>query len=175
MFPDRHTVVSEPAFYDLPSAIERTGKHRSDRSYRNLVNEGGAGGKPMKALRVLVVDDDALIAMLLADMCAGMGHDVCAIEATEADAVAAAVRCRPDLMIVDERLRDGSGVSAVNQIHRTGFVPHVFISGDTSTVRALRPDAVALQKPFVESDLVRAIQCALGRCGRILKGQASPF
>jgi two-component system, response regulator PdtaR len=116
----------------------------------------------MKALRVLVVEDDALIAMLLADMCAGMGHDVCALAATEADAVAAAVRCRPDLMIVDERLRDGSGVSAVNQILRTGFVPHVFIGGDTSAVQALRPGAVALQKPFIESDLVRAIQCALG-------------
>jgi CheY-like chemotaxis protein len=79
----------------------------------------------MKALRVLVVEDDAIIAMLLADMCAGLGHAVCAIEATEADAVAAAVRCRPDRMIVDGRLRDGSGVSAVNHILRTGFVPHV--------------------------------------------------
>ena len=46
----------------------------------------------MKALRVLVVEDDAMIAMLLADMFAGMGHDVCAIEATEAGAVAAAVQ-----------------------------------------------------------------------------------
>lgn len=44
----------------------------------------------MKALNVLVVADDALIGMLFADALAAMGHDVCAIEATEADAVAAA-------------------------------------------------------------------------------------
>jgi DNA-binding NtrC family response regulator len=116
----------------------------------------------MKALRVLVVDDDAIIAMLLADMFAAMGHDVCAIEATEAGAVSAAVRCRPDLMIVDAQLGDGRGITAVEEILRTGFVPHVFVSGDISTVRALKPGAVAMQKPFSESDLLRAIQRALG-------------
>jgi two-component system, response regulator PdtaR len=117
---------------------------------------------PMKALRVLVVDDDAMIALLLADMFAGMGHDVCAIEATKAGAVAAAIQCRPDLMIVDARLGDESGVSAVEEILRKGFIPHVFITGDISTVRALVPDAVAIQKPFDEVDLIRAIQRALG-------------
>src|ERR1700719_4544619 len=58
----------------------------------------------MKALRVLVIEDDALIAMLLSELLAGMGHDVCATAATEADAVTAATRHRPDLMIVDARL-----------------------------------------------------------------------
>jgi two-component system, response regulator PdtaR len=38
----------------------------------------------MKALRALVVEDDAVIGMLLADMLAEMGHDICPIEATEA-------------------------------------------------------------------------------------------
>jgi FixJ family two-component response regulator len=65
-------------------------------------------------------------------------------------------------MIVDERLGDGSGVSAVEEILRTGFVPHVFITGDSKRIQALRPRAVVIQKPFRESDLVRAIQCALG-------------
>jgi len=115
----------------------------------------------MGALRVLVVEDDAMIGSLLAEMLAGMGHDVCAIEATEADAVTAAGRCKPDVMIVDVRLGEGSGITAVAEILRTGFVPHVFISGDTSTVQALRPDAVAIQKPFREADLARGIQRAL--------------
>ena len=34
--------------------------------------------KLMKALRVLVIEDDALIAMLLSELLASMGHDVCA-------------------------------------------------------------------------------------------------
>ena len=114
----------------------------------------------MKALRILVAEDDTLIGMLLAEVLAGMGHDVCAIKTTEADAVTAAVQYRPDLMIVDAQLGDGSGVSAVEKILRSGFVPHLFVSGDTSRVLALRPDAVVIQKPFRESDLARAIQRA---------------
>jgi len=115
----------------------------------------------LTALRVLVVEDDALIGMLLAEMLTGMGHDVCAVEVTEADAVTAAARCRPDLMIVDVRLGDGSGVDAVAEIHRTGPVPHVFVSGDISNVKALQPGAVIIQKPYREADLARVIRRAL--------------
>jgi two-component system, response regulator PdtaR len=114
----------------------------------------------MKALRVLVVEDETLIGMLLADTLGAMGHDVCAVEATEAGAVAAAARCNPDLMIVDARLRQGSGVSAVEEILRTGWIPHVFVSGET-TIQALRPGAIVIQKPFRDIDLNRAIQRAL--------------
>jgi CheY-like chemotaxis protein len=115
----------------------------------------------MKALNVLVVEDDAVIGMLLAEMLAGMGHDTCAIAANEADAVAAADRCRPDLMIVDARLGDGSGIAAVDEILRTGPVPHLFASGNAPRVLVLRPSAVVLQKPFGEADLADAIQRAL--------------
>ena len=58
----------------------------------------------MKALRVLVAEDDTIVGMLLGELLKEMGHDVCAIEASEADAVAAAIRCKPDLMIIDVRL-----------------------------------------------------------------------
>jgi len=118
--------------------------------------------KPMTALRVLVVEDDAMIGVLLGEMLEGMGYDVCAIEATEADAVTAAARCRPDLMIVDVRLGEGSGVSAVDAIHRAGPVPHVFVSGDIARIRALKPGSIAIQKPYRESDLALVIQQALG-------------
>jgi len=117
--------------------------------------------EPRKALRILVAEDDSMIGMLLAGMLEGMGYDVCAIEATEADVVTAAAHHRPDLMIVDARLGDGSGVAAVDEILRTGFVPHLFMSGNISRVKALRPDAVVLQKPFGEAELTRAIQRAL--------------
>ena len=115
----------------------------------------------MTATRVLVVEDDAVIGMLLAEMLAGMGYEVCAIEGTEADAVSAAARCRPDVMIVDVWLGEGSGLAAVEEINRSGPVPHVFVSGDISGIRALRLDSIAIQKPYRESDLARVIQQAL--------------
>ena len=74
-------------------------------------------------------------------------------------------------MIVDARLGDGSGVSAVEEILRTGFVPHLFVSGNISKVRALRPDAVVLQKPFGAAELTRAIQSTLDAAATSLRGK----
>src|SRR5665213_1033819 len=117
----------------------------------------------MKALRVLVVEDDTMIGELVTEMLEEMGHEVCAIAATEADAVTSASQYRPDLMIVDARLGkgSGSGVSAVEEILRIGFVPHLFCSGNVAVIQLLRPGAVVLQKPFQIAELTRAIQCAL--------------
>jgi two-component system, response regulator PdtaR len=115
----------------------------------------------MKALRVLVVEDEAMIAMLLAEVLRELGHEVCATEATEAGAVAAAARHKPDLMIVDDELRKGSGIAAVEQITRSGLIPHVFVSGKSLTDRSLSPSAVLIQKPFTIPELVWGIKRAL--------------
>ena len=115
----------------------------------------------MKACRVLIMEDDPLIGMVLAQLLEEMGHDVCAIAATAADGVTAAAQYRPDLVIADARLGDGSGISAIEEILRTGFVPHLFMSGNISRVKALRPSAVVLEKPFHTAELVLAIQRAL--------------
>jgi DNA-binding response OmpR family regulator len=112
----------------------------------------------MRCLRVLLVEDEAIIGVLLAEVLSGMGHEVCGIAATEAEAIALAAQYGPDLLIVDAGLRDGSGVSAVAEILRVEFIPHIFITGDLAGVRALKPDAMVLEKPFLESDLVRAIE-----------------
>jgi two-component system, response regulator PdtaR len=113
----------------------------------------------MKALRVLVVEDNAIIGMLLAEMLAEMGYAVCGVETSEAEAVAAAARCRPDVMIVDARLGDGSGVAAMRAILLNGPMPHLFISG--AVVEVDSPDAVVLQKPFHEQQLARAMERVL--------------
>jgi CheY-like chemotaxis protein len=120
----------------------------------------------MKALRVLVIEDNALIAMLLSELLASMGHDVCATAATESEAVVAATRYRPDLMIVDAGLGRGSGVSAVEEILRAGPLAHVFISGDAARVRLRKPDAIIVHKPFREAELASAIDKALAAAPR---------
>lgn len=112
----------------------------------------------MKALRILVVEDDALIAALLGEMLEGMGHNVCSIVADEDNAVAAAIRCCPEIMIVDVGLRDGDGVSAVDRISRGRSIPHMFVTADFVRVKALRPNAIVVQKPYREPDIFRAIE-----------------
>ena len=79
----------------------------------------------MKALRTLIVEDDAMIGGLLAETLEGLGHGVSAVENNVDNAVAAASRCRPDLMIVDVGLGEASGIAAVNEILRSGFVDQV--------------------------------------------------
>ncbi len=115
----------------------------------------------MNMLRILVVEDDAMVAMFLSMTLEQMGHDVCAIEATERGAVNAASALRPDLIIVDAGLSDGDGVSAMGRILEAGPMPHIFASGDPARVTARRPDALVIQKPFQDLELEQAIRRAM--------------
>ena len=115
----------------------------------------------MNALRILLVEDDAMVATVLAELLEMQGHSICAIAATEADAVAAALRFSPEMMIVDPLLRSGSGLGAVDRIQSGRNVAHVFVCGDASRMRQLRPCATVIQKPYLEHDLTCAMQRAL--------------
>jgi two-component system, response regulator PdtaR len=112
-------------------------------------------------LRILVIEDDPLIAMLVADTLTGMGHSICAIARNEKEAVSAASKHCPDLMIVDARLGRESGIVAVNEIIKTCYIPHVFVTGDKHGVMALRPDAIVVEKPFLLPELTAAIDRAM--------------
>jgi two-component system, response regulator PdtaR len=116
---------------------------------------------PKRAFRVLVVEDNAMIAMLYEEVLAEMGHRVCAIETTESGAISAAAQLKPDLLIVDASLREGSGVKAVQTILSNRFIPYIFVCGEIGGIRGVMPGAIAVEKPFSTPDLARAIQRAL--------------
>jgi CheY-like chemotaxis protein len=109
--------------------------------------------------RILLAEDNAIIGVLLAEILEGLGHTVCAIVAAAAELVSAAAVCRPDLMIVDADLNGESGVLAVQDVLRAGYVPHVFISG--GPIRAVPVGAVVLEKPFWDADLTSAMARAM--------------
>ena len=134
-----------------------TSQRQSDRQVSR-----GSPKEAMKPLRILVVEDDLMIGPLLAEMLEELGHVVCAVEVDAAAAVAAARRCHPDLMIVDVGLGEASGIAAVKEILKEGFVPHVFVTGDILSGLSLGPDAVLIQKPYRGADLVAAIARAIG-------------
>ena len=124
----------------------------------------------MNAQRTLVVEDDAMIAGLLAETLEGLGHRVCAVETNVAHAVAAASRWHPDLMIVDVGLGEASGIAAVKEILRSSFVPYVFVTGNALSGLSLGPETVLIRKPFRMLDLDQAIQRALSAasaCDRV--------
>jgi len=117
----------------------------------------------MEPLRILIVEDDLMVGPLFAEMLEDLGHVVCAVETHAERAVAAAARCKPDVMIVDIGLADEDGISAVREILRHGFVPHVFVTGDVIRDAALDLETVFIQKPFRAPDIQAAIRHALAQ------------
>jgi two-component system, response regulator PdtaR len=115
----------------------------------------------MQTLRVLVIEDDALIALMLAEVLSDLGHVVCATAATPAEAITAAHKQRPNFLLSDVRLREGSGIDAVTEILREGQIPHMFMTGDLLGLHRRLPDAVAVRKPFSCATLAKAIAKAL--------------
>ena len=116
-------------------------------------------GTALTPLRILIAEDDPVIGLLLAEMLGVLGHEVCGVEATPHGTVATALRLQPDLMLIDVRLKDGSGVEAVDEILRVQAVPHVLMSG--VHIFATAPSVPVLFKPFTEYALVGAIHQAM--------------
>lgn len=108
-------------------------------------------------LRVLVIEDEVILGMLLSRILAGMGHEVVGVEGTEEGAVTASKRSRPDLILVDGRLQAGSGQAAMQRILADGFVPHVWMSGDPSHTMRVASGVAVLRKPFSDQSLAAAI------------------
>ena len=117
--------------------------------------------------RVLIVEDEAIVAMFIEDLLDISGHDVVASVTNARDAVSTALSERPDLILMDVNL-DGArdGIDAAREIRESRDVPIIFItaySDETTRGRAMAVGNVAyLLKPFRHDQLDNAISEALG-------------
>ena len=103
--------------------------------------------------RLLVVEDEYLIRMLLEDMLAELGYDVAAAVGTMAEASALAAQGDFHAAILDVNL-DGEEIYPVADILAGRGLPFVFVTGygERSLPDAYR-DRPALQKPFQAEQL----------------------
>ena len=110
------------------------------------------------AVRILVIEDEAVIALDVADIVRNAGHQVVGIAATEKTAVELARQHSPHLVLADIQLRGSdSGIAAVNQIMQSMNVPVIFVTGYPErllTGKRVEP-AFVISKPF-DPDLLRA-------------------
>lgn len=118
----------------------------------------------------MLVEDDAVISALIADLLAELGHDVCGTARTELEAIDAAARHAPDLMIVDAYLRVGNGVSAMDAILRRTAMPHIFMTGGSRQI--IPPQATVLHKPFGTAGLTAALAGIAGQIAALTEGPA---
>lgn len=115
--------------------------------------------------RVMVVEDEAIIAMDIAAIVREMGHGVTGIARTRAEAVALAARERPDLILADIQLADNSsGIEAVNDILRQfDDLPVVFVTAfPERLLTGRRPEpAFLITKPYSEDQVRSAVSQAM--------------
>lgn len=116
------------------------------------------------ATKVLIIEDEPIISLDLQSIVREMGHSVAAIATTRDEAVRAARRTEPGLVLADIKLADGSsGIDAVKQILSEVTVPTVFITAyPERLLTGERPEPTFLvTKPFVPETVRVAVSQAL--------------
>jgi CheY-like chemotaxis protein len=114
--------------------------------------------------KVLIIEDEPIISLDLQSIVREMGHTVAAIATTRDEAVRAARKTEPGLVLADIKLADGSsGIDAVRQILSEVDVPIVFITAyPERLLTGERPEPTFLvTKPFVPETVRVAISQAL--------------
>lgn len=108
--------------------------------------------------RILIIEDEALIALDTSGYLLEWGYEVCGVAASVCDALHQAERSRPDVALVDVQLRNGGdGVAAARLIRERWNVAVVFLTGQSDReshhkMLAIRP-AACLFKPYTPSEL----------------------
>ena len=104
-------------------------------------------------VRILVVEDEYLIRMLIEDMLTDLGYDIAAAVGTIAEASELAARAEFNAAILDVNL-DGQEVFPVAEILAKRGLPFVFVSGyDENNLPEPYRGRPTLQKPFQAEQL----------------------
>lgn len=132
----------------------------------------------MNALRILVVEDETLVARDLEATLKRLGFEVTALCRTGEEALTALRRQRPDVILMDIQLESGmDGVETATRLQEEQACPIIFLTAyaDESTLsraRAAQPYGYLL-KPFHESELRSVVELAYARHHALMKVQSS--
>ncbi len=114
---------------------------------------------------VLIVEDEAIMVMLLEKRVEAKGYCVCGTASTKTEAVELALKHTPDFVILDVRLSgEGDGIEAAQEIISKIDTHIIFITGYSGgevkrRAMELEPDAY-LVKPFEISELLTVMETA---------------
>lgn len=117
---------------------------------------------PVAVRRVLVVDDEPMVAILLEDALEDFGYQVVGPVENLRSAVQLAATERLDAAIVDINL-DGQVSDAVAEKLQARGIPFLFVSGYERNTSLRFSGAPLLRKPFSVEDLHKAIDALLGK------------
>jgi CheY-like chemotaxis protein len=129
-----------------------------------LVAEALAEIEKQTRARVLIIEDEPMIAMDIESIVRDLGHEITGVAVTRDEAVALAMQDRPGLVLADIQLADdSSGIDAVKDILAEFQVPVIFITAfPERLLTGERPEPTFLiTKPFQRSTVKAAISQAL--------------
>jgi CheY-like chemotaxis protein len=126
----------------------------------------GMAKPSLRGLRVLIVEDESLLSLLLEDMLTDLGCTVVGSASTVSAAIEAVHRVNPAAAILDIKLGDQKSFAVAEALAAQG-VPFVFATGYADG-RLEEPwsNRPVLQKPFVQDQLAEAL-------GRLVLGRPS--
>jgi two-component sensor histidine kinase/CheY-like chemotaxis protein len=110
--------------------------------------------------KVLIAEDDLVMADMLEEVLVDSGYEVCGIARTVDEAVALDQRHRPDLAILDVRLAEGGlGTDVSARLTRHGRPGILYATGNPGQFGLTKTDGDAcLHKPYRPADIVRALK-----------------
>jgi DNA-binding response OmpR family regulator len=110
--------------------------------------------------KVLIVEDNLMIADMAEDLLVQHGYEVCGIAPTVDKAVALGLLHKPDLALIDLRLADGGlGTEVATRLRAKGRIGVLFATGNDASEGM--PDAdgdACLSKPYQTKDLLRGLE-----------------
>ena len=117
-------------------------------------------------IKVLVVEDEAIVAVDIDQGLTASGYEICGIAASGKEAIALATNQRPDIVLMDIRLQGKmTGIEAAEEIRSRLGIPIIFLTAHSDdatlqTAKQAQPFGYLL-KPFGVRELRVAIETAL--------------
>lgn len=120
----------------------------------------------MSAVKILIVDDEVLIAELIKSYLAGFGYNHLFLAHTKKTAIQMIEHMNPDLVLLDLYLQQPKdGLEIANTIDEKGDIPYIFITANADMLiiqEAIHTKASGyITKPIKKTDLFAVIQIAL--------------
>lgn len=133
----------------------------------------------MPAVRILIVEDEPLIAEDLRAHLEELGYEVCGTCDNALDAMSGIAERKPDLLLLDINLGDGAdGVQLAGKLKAKHRMPFIFVTShsDKATLERVKPlrPAGFIIKPFDENDLRAQIELALARFANDVEAADAP-
>jgi two-component system, response regulator PdtaR len=126
----------------------------------------------MEKSKILIVEDDKLLAMINERMLKRFGYDITGIAETGDEAIREVLSNEPDIILMDVSLKgEMDGFDAVREIRKRTSAPVIFVSGISGKEKYNNLDVSNiigfLPKPVNGDDLIESLQKAVDVASRL--------